>query len=149
MVNDSILQCENVILYYPLTLLESIFSLLLPGSNLYLFTNFHACILETQVCGKQPHLLMWECHGLRSTHIVRVFLLSLLPANSLYLFTSFHAWILKTLVFGKWPHFTMWDCHPLLCTHIVRVYFFVAFAWQQIVSVYQFSCMYLRNPGLC
>ena len=99
MVNDPIQRCENVIVYDPHILLESIFSSLLPGNYLYLFTNFHTCILKTQVC-------------------------------------------------GKWLHFTMWECHPLLSTHIVRVYFFIVIAWQQLVSVYQFSCLYLRNASL-
>ena len=53
---------------------ESLFSSsLLLGNNLNLFTNFHACILKMQVCGKRPHFTLWECHCLKSTHIIRVY----------------------------------------------------------------------------
>ena len=62
-----------VIVCDPHALLESIFSSLLPGNYLYLFTNFHACILKMQVCGKRPHFKLCECHHLKSTHIIRVY----------------------------------------------------------------------------
>ena len=123
MINDPIQRCENVIVYDPHILLESIFSSLLPGNYLYLFTNFHTCILKTQVCGKWLHFTMWECHPLLSTHIVRVYFFIVIAWQQLVSVYQFSCLYLRIQICGKQPHFTMWKCHRLQFTHIVRVFF--------------------------